>query len=44
LARFGHFEDVRELARARFPKLVEQVSQQNSEAGMADDISLCGPD
>jgi hypothetical protein len=43
LARFGHFEDARELARARFPKLVEQVSQREREAGTANDISLCDP-
>ena len=40
LARFGHFDEVREFARARYPELAEQL-QGRSAAEMANDITAC---
>jgi len=41
LARLGHFDEVKELARARYPKLAEQDMQGRSAADMANDITPC---
>jgi hypothetical protein len=41
LARFGHFDEVKELARARYPKLAEQDMHGRSAADMANDITPC---
>ena len=44
VARFGHFEEIKELTRARYPKLAEQFAQQKGIADIANDISLCDAD
>jgi len=42
LARFGHFDEVRELARARYPELATQYLRGHSVAELVNDITPCG--
>jgi hypothetical protein len=41
LARFGHLDEVKELARARYRELAEQYLRGRSAADMANDITPC---
>lgn len=41
LIRFGHFEEIKDIARAATPKLAEKYAERRSDAEIVDDISLC---